>query len=210
MINMVKMAYLDTMNVHTDLVAMIMMILILDLFSAHRMKFSENFSVLIHHLLSCSITVNGSIILIFYSTFIIIFFIWKNNTDFGQMGGNRRNGNRHSHPQNSTLLTSFMNPFMGVSLMDDFFSPNPSANGFSSISSMSFSNGSGNGAMKRTSTSTTFANGKKLMTRKWVTFCLNTHTISFISFNFLIFFSLFFAESTKMVKKPFWNMKTMC
>lgn len=82
------------------------------------------------------------------------------------MGGNRRNGNRHSHPQNSTLLTSFMNPFMGVSLMDDFFSPNPSANGFSSISSMSFSNGSGNGAMKRTSTSTTFANGKKLMTRK--------------------------------------------
>lgn len=61
-----------------------------------------------------------------------------------------------------------MNPFMGVSLMDDFFHADPS-NGFSSISSISsFSNGSGNGATKRTSTSTTFVNGKKLMTRKWV------------------------------------------
>lgn len=82
------------------------------------------------------------------------------------MGGGRRGNHRHSHPQNSTLLTSFMNPFMGVSLMDDFFSPAPATNGFSSISSMSFSNGPSNGAMKRTSTSTTFANGKKLMTRK--------------------------------------------
>lgn len=82
------------------------------------------------------------------------------------MGGNRRGGHRHSHPQNSSILTSFMNPFMGVSLMDDFFNPNQPTNGFSSISSMTFSNNSGNGAMKRTSTSTTFVNGKKLMTRK--------------------------------------------
>jgi len=95
------------------------------------------------------------------------------NTPFSDLfGGNlahsgsRRGGHRHSHPQNNTLLTSFMNPFMGVSLMDDFF--NTDANGFSSISSYnaSFSNGSSNGATKRTSTSTTFVNGKKLMTRK--------------------------------------------
>lgn len=82
------------------------------------------------------------------------------------MGGVRRGNHRHSHPQNNTLLTSF-SPFMGMGLMDDFFSPTPS-NGFSSISSMSFSNGSSNGALKRTSTSTTFVNGKKLMTRKYV------------------------------------------
>lgn len=87
-------------------------------------------------------------------------------TDLSHMGGVRRGNHRHSHPQNNTLLTSF-SPFMGMGLMDDFFSPTPS-NGFSSISSMSFSNGSSNGAMKRTSTSTTFVNGKKLMTRKYV------------------------------------------
>lgn len=58
--------------------------------------------------------------------------------------------------------------------MDDFFGGNggggrgggPAPNNFSSISSMSFSNGAMNGAAKRTSTSTTFVNGKKLMTRK--------------------------------------------
>lgn len=82
------------------------------------------------------------------------------------LGYGRRNGHRHSHPQNNTLLTSFMNPFMGVSLMDDFFGQAPSSNGFSSISSMSFSSAPGNSSMKRTSTSTTFVNGKKLMTRK--------------------------------------------
>lgn len=59
---------------------------------------------------------------------------------------------------------------MGVSLMDDLFNADMPGNGFQSISSISsFSNGpSNNGAMKRTSTSTTFVNGKKLMTRKWV------------------------------------------
>lgn len=78
-----------------------------------------------------------------------------------------RGGHRHSHPQNNTILSSFMSPFMGVSLMDDFFNPDMSGNGFSSISSISsFSNGPANGGVKRTSTSTTFVNGKKLMTRK--------------------------------------------
>lgn len=82
----------------------------------------------------------------------------------------QRGGHRHSHPhsQSNSLLTSFMNPFMSVSYMDDFFNTDPS-NGFSSIASYntSFSNvGSNNGAAKRTSTSTTFVNGKKMMTRK--------------------------------------------
>lgn len=99
------------------------------------------------------------------------FFFFHNSLD---MGYNRRSGHRHSHPQNTML--SFMSPFMGVSLMDDFFSQTPSSNGFSSISSMSFSNAPGNSNMKRTSTSTTFVNGKKLMTRKYVIY-QNAHHV---------------------------------
>lgn len=93
----------------------------------------------------------------------IFSFSKKKNEDLGY---GRRGGHRHSHPQNSTLLTSFMNPFMGVSLMDDFFGRAPASNGFTSISSMSFSNAQGNSNMKRTTTSTTFVNGKKLTTKK--------------------------------------------
>lgn len=77
----------------------------------------------------------------------------------GRRGGG---GHRHSHPQN----TAVMNPFMG--LMDDFFQ-NGSGNGFSSFSTFSnggFGGGGGGGATKRTSTSTTFFNGKKIMTKR--------------------------------------------
>jgi len=79
------------------------------------------------------------------------------------LSSNRRGGgHRHSHPQNTTV----MNPFMG--LMDDFFQ-NGSGNGFSSFSTFSnggFGGGGGGGATKRTSTSTTFFNGKKIMTKR--------------------------------------------
>lgn len=77
---------------------------------------------------------------------------------------------RHSHPQN-TIMTSF-NPFMGI---DDFFRPSDLSmstvnnGGFSSFSSYNtaFSNvASSGGAVKRTSTSTTFVNGKKLTTKR--------------------------------------------
>uniref|UniRef100_A0A6B2EDE8 Putative molecular chaperone dnaj superfamily n=1 Tax=Phlebotomus kandelakii TaxID=1109342 RepID=A0A6B2EDE8_9DIPT len=81
---------------------------------------------------------------------------------------NGRRSHRHSHPQN-TISSQFMSPFMGISLMDDFFSmDNGGMNGaFTSFSSFNTAGGGGGGgAVKRTSTSTTFVNGKKLMTKR--------------------------------------------
>ncbi|TMW52099.1 hypothetical protein DOY81_002816 [Sarcophaga bullata] len=75
----------------------------------------------------------------------------------------------HHHGGNSKLASSFPSPLLNYSMMD-FLMPN---NGFTSFSSYSMSNGSGrtngtsaNPAVKRTSTSTVFVNGKKLMTKK--------------------------------------------
>ncbi|XP_055591868.1 dnaJ homolog subfamily B member 6-A isoform X1 [Uranotaenia lowii] len=84
------------------------------------------------------------------------------------------NGQRHSHPQN-LISSPFMSPFMSFNLMDEFFNADPMSHhhrgggvggggggGFTSISEFSM----GGGPVKRTSTSTTFVNGKKLMTKK--------------------------------------------
>uniref|UniRef100_A0A1B0CAZ4 Uncharacterized protein n=1 Tax=Lutzomyia longipalpis TaxID=7200 RepID=A0A1B0CAZ4_LUTLO len=81
---------------------------------------------------------------------------------------NGRRSHRHSHPQN-TISSQFMSPFMGISLMDDFFTMDGGGgmNGaFTSFSSFNTAGGGGGGAVKRTSTSTTFVNGKKLMTKR--------------------------------------------
>lgn len=79
-----------------------------------------------------------------------------------------RRGNRHSHPQQNTIASQFFSPFsfgLGMNGMDDFF--NSGANGFTSFSSFNSTfSGSGNGAVKRTSTSTRFINGKKITTKK--------------------------------------------
>lgn len=166
---MEKMDCLDKMIVLIDLAAMIMMTLTLASYSVHPTKCLENFSVLIHHLQISSVMVSvGTLEMHMHHLidWLIVCLLW--NSFEIDLGYGRRGGNRHSHPQNNTLLTSFMNPFMGVSLMDDFFGQAPANNGFTSISSMSFSNAPGNSNMKRTSTSTTFVNGKKLMTRKYV------------------------------------------
>ncbi|XP_053680651.1 dnaJ homolog subfamily B member 6 [Anopheles nili] len=71
---------------------------------------------------------------------------------------------RHSHPHN-VISSPFMTPFMSINLMDDFFNNGHMAqrSGISSISEFSMGGG---GPVKRTSTSTTFINGKKLMTKK--------------------------------------------
>lgn len=85
----------------------------------------------------------------------------------GYAGGSRHPHHRASHPQN------VMSPFLGFSLMDDMFSPhafggiNAMNGGFTSLST--FSNGShggGGGNVKRISTSTSFVNGKKVVTKK--------------------------------------------
>lgn len=81
---------------------------------------------------------------------------------------NRRQ-HRHSHPQNNTITTQFMSPFMGFSMMDDFFQGN-GRTGYSSFQSINASShlGNGGGAVKRTSTSTTFSNGKKITTKRYL------------------------------------------
>ncbi|XP_037805252.1 dnaJ homolog subfamily B member 6 isoform X2 [Lucilia sericata] len=95
-----------------------------------------------------------------------------------QQGSRRANGSssgsrshHHHHPGANAKLTSpFASPMLNYSMMD-FLMPSNGFTSFSSYSSMS--NGSGrtngagtNGAVKRTSTSTTFVNGKKLMTKR--------------------------------------------
>ncbi|EAA00464.5 AGAP012194-PA [Anopheles gambiae str. PEST] len=79
----------------------------------------------------------------------------------GATNGHHHHHQRHSHPQN-VISSPFMTPLMSFSLMDDFFSGAPRG-GMSSVSEYTIGGG---GPVKRTSTSTTFINGKKLMTKK--------------------------------------------
>uniref|UniRef100_A0A182W9D8 J domain-containing protein n=1 Tax=Anopheles minimus TaxID=112268 RepID=A0A182W9D8_9DIPT len=82
----------------------------------------------------------------------------------GATNGHHHHHQRHSHPQN-IISSPFMTPLMSFGLMDDFFNNGHMAprGGMSSVSEYSYSGG---GPVKRTSTSTTFVNGKKLMTKK--------------------------------------------
>nr|CAD7425814.1 unnamed protein product [Timema monikensis] len=93
-------------------------------------------------------------------------------TDMHQRGGRR--SNRNSHPQN-TISSQFFNPFgmgFGMASLDDLFSQQNGGGGggFTSFSSFnsSFSGNTGGGAVKKTSTSTRFINGKKITTKKVV------------------------------------------
>uniref|UniRef100_A0A0K8TPE7 Putative dnaj-class molecular chaperone n=1 Tax=Tabanus bromius TaxID=304241 RepID=A0A0K8TPE7_TABBR len=84
--------------------------------------------------------------------------------------GSRHHHNPHRHSQN-TLMSSFMTPSLGISMMDYFFNAEAPSNNFTSFSSFNtISNGNsghgGHGSVKRTSTSTTFVNGKKIMTKR--------------------------------------------
>lgn len=76
-----------------------------------------------------------------------------------------RRDHRHSHPQNNTILLNQFDSFSN-DLFGDFRHDGGFASSFSAYNS-AFSNGhGGGGAVKRTSTSTTFVNGKKLTTKK--------------------------------------------
>ena len=79
------------------------------------------------------------------------------------MNGGGRSRHRNSHPASNSI--QFVSPFMDLSLTDDFFN-----GGFTSFSSAfgGSMNGGGGGAVKRVSTSTTFVNGKKLVTKRYV------------------------------------------
>lgn len=98
-------------------------------------------------------------------------------TNGHSMNGNgaRRNGANGRNGHNS-LEAQFFSPFGGLQLMDNFFGVpmgNGGGGGFSSFSTLSSfgamnggAGGGANGAVKRTSTSTTFVNGKKLVTKR--------------------------------------------
>lgn len=114
------------------------------------------------------------------------------------MGGYPQS-NRHNNGLSSSgrqhagtkLASPFGAPMLNYSMMD-FMMPSNGFTSFSSINSLpNGRGGSGNGAVKRTSTSTTFVNGKKLMTKRYAlkcTFKMNLNTL--IGFNFFYLQSL--------------------
>jgi len=85
---------------------------------------------------------------------------------FGRGGQGRHN--RNSHPQ-TALSSPFVNPFeslhYGMTGINNLFSVGQ-PNAFTSFSSLDNFGGPGGGAVKRTSTSTRFINGKKMTTKK--------------------------------------------
>ncbi|XP_055390094.1 dnaJ homolog subfamily B member 6 [Condylostylus longicornis] len=89
----------------------------------------------------------------------------------------RHHQQQHHHQQHhpiNTIMTSFMTPMLGNSMMDFIFTPDmgPTSSifttfsSFNSISAGGGGGGGGSGAVKRTSTSTKFVGGKKIMTKK--------------------------------------------
>ncbi|XP_015437475.1 PREDICTED: dnaJ homolog subfamily B member 6-like isoform X2 [Dufourea novaeangliae] len=81
---------------------------------------------------------------------------------------------RHSHPSSNSISTSFLDPFgIGFSPFNNLFEGAPghftSFNTFTTFGGTSGSGGGGfggGGAVKKTSTSTRFINGKKITTKK--------------------------------------------
>ncbi|XP_033209436.1 dnaJ homolog subfamily B member 6-like [Belonocnema kinseyi] len=86
---------------------------------------------------------------------------------FGGFGGNIWTGGRHSHPSNNSLSTSFFSPFAPFGFGDLIGAGGGGGPNFTSFSTFNnFGGPSGGTAMKRTSTSTRFINGKKITTKK--------------------------------------------
>lgn len=83
--------------------------------------------------------------------------------------GVRLGSQRHSHPSSNSISTSFFGPLgvshFGFSPLNEFFEG--TSGNFTSFNAFtSFGGTSGGGAVKRTSTSTRFINGKKITTKK--------------------------------------------
>lgn len=90
----------------------------------------------------------------------------------GLHGCSRRGATgRHGHSTNNSLSTSFFAPF-GFSFrlpFDDLVENTSAAGNFTSFGTFtSFAGASGGAAVKRTSTSTRFIDGKKITTKKYV------------------------------------------
>ncbi|XP_023168745.1 dnaJ homolog subfamily B member 6 isoform X1 [Drosophila hydei] len=84
-------------------------------------------------------------------------------------GGGGGGAARHHHHHQHKLASPFGAPMLNYSMMD-FFMPTSGFTSFSASNSVATGGGGlhSNGAVKRTSTSTVFVNGKKLMTKRVV------------------------------------------
>ncbi|XP_034107523.1 dnaJ homolog subfamily B member 6 isoform X2 [Drosophila albomicans] len=82
------------------------------------------------------------------------------------IGGNIGGSARHHHHHQHKLASPFGAPMLNYSMMD-FFMPTGGFTSFTASNSVAGGHHS-NGAVKRTSTSTVFVNGKKLMTKRVV------------------------------------------
>ncbi|XP_076758102.1 dnaJ homolog subfamily B member 6-B isoform X5 [Xylocopa sonorina] len=80
--------------------------------------------------------------------------------------GIRRGSGRHSHPSSNSISTSFLGPLgFGFSPFSNLFEGG--SGNFTSFNTFTTIGGNpGGGAVKRTSTSTRFINGKKITTKK--------------------------------------------
>lgn len=86
----------------------------------------------------------------------------------GHGGGNLGSGSssrHHHHHHQHKLASPFGAPMLNYSMMD-FFMPTSGFTSFTASNSVAGGGLHSNGAVKRTSTSTVFVNGKKLMTKR--------------------------------------------
>ncbi|XP_017892973.1 dnaJ homolog subfamily B member 6-like isoform X2 [Ceratina calcarata] len=85
---------------------------------------------------------------------------------FSDLIGVGRRGSRHSHPTSNSISTSFFSPFgFGFSPFNNLFEG--ASGNFTSFNTFtSFGGSNVGGAVRRTSTSTRFINGKKITTEK--------------------------------------------
>lgn len=125
------------------------------------------------------------------TNYVFISGMYTNGHSMNGNGAGRRNGSsRNGH---NSLEAQFFSPFGGLQLMDSFFGAPAMGNGgfssFSTLSSFGAMNGGGggcgNGAVKRTSTSTTFVNGKKLVTKRCVVGFVRRERVLTVFFAFL-------------------------
>lgn len=121
----------------------------------------------------------------------------RNQRGHHQPQQHHQHHHRNSHPQSNEISASFFSPFMGFQMMDDFFRVDgdgfgaSSGNGFTSISTVNTfggggGGGGGGGRFKRTSTSTSIVNGKKITTKKFVDLNYLNYFIILIYFTFRI------------------------
>ncbi|KAM8713133.1 hypothetical protein ACLKA7_013448 [Drosophila subpalustris] len=89
------------------------------------------------------------------------------HNNIGGSGSSNGSARHHHHHHQHKLASPFGAPMLNYSMMD-FFMPTSGFTSFTASNSVAGGHCGSNGAVKRTSTSTVFVNGKKLMTKRVV------------------------------------------